>query len=77
MTFKFLLLMLSNSLRCYSPDLPMHPIVHYIAKFSLVPEDSLRQLFVKEIAYATVTEQHITKHDLYLSVSLSDMRSLV
>lgn len=32
----------------------------------MVPEDSLRQLFSKEIGYATVIDQHITKHDLYL-----------
>lgn len=65
-TFKFLLLVIANRLRCYPEEIPSHPIVHYLAKASLVPEDSFRILLSQELAYGQVTGQHISWHDLYL-----------
>jgi hypothetical protein len=65
-TFKFLLLMVANQLRCYPQDLPPHPIVHYLAKASLLPENDLRRLLKQELSYGPVNGQHISWHELFL-----------
>lgn len=68
-TFKFLLYLVANTLRCQPQQLPYHPITSYIAKFAMVPELDLRQLFSDELSYAVVAHYHITHHELFLYVS--------
>ncbi|KAJ9104020.1 hypothetical protein QFC19_004154 [Naganishia cerealis] len=65
-TFKFLLFILANTLRCQPQQLPYHPITSYIAKFAMIPETDLRRLFSNELSYAAVSDYHLTHHELFL-----------
>ncbi|KAJ9106375.1 hypothetical protein QFC21_001521 [Naganishia friedmannii] len=65
-TFKFLLYLLANTLRCQPQQLPYHPITSYIAKFAMVPELDLRELFSNELSYAVVANYHVTHHEIFL-----------
>ncbi|KAJ9124303.1 hypothetical protein QFC22_001103 [Naganishia vaughanmartiniae] len=67
-TFKFLLYLLANTLRCQPNQLPYLPITSYIAKFAMVPELDLRRLFSNELSYAVVADHHLTHHELFLYV---------